>query len=164
MKDVRPYDEAVQLLDKELVLDIKSPDQHNKQVDIFRIIFAILVLPLRRWRMDDALDKSFHNVKVNLLGKVLLISVKLSKGTGLAYFQTALVRQQDRKILIDSSLVLRALPNEPVDELETYLEDLLMLLTQLLLGYSQQIHILLQELENRTMHIQITHHQLSLYL
>ncbi len=114
--------------------------------------------------MDDALDKSFHNVKVNLLGKVLLISVKLSKGTGLAYFQTALVRQQDRKILIDSSLVLRALPNEPVDELETYLEDLLMLLTQLLLGYSQQIHILLQELENRTMHIQITHHQLSLYL
>jgi hypothetical protein len=125
VEDVRSNDEAVQLFDKKFVLDIESLDKHDQHVDILRIVLAFLVLAFSRWRMDYALNKSFNHIEVDLLREVFLISVKLSECAGLAHFQTALVRQQDREILINSSLVLRALTNEPVDEFETNLKNLL---------------------------------------
>lgn len=57
MKDVRSDDETVQFFDKELVLYIESLNEHDKHVDIVRIVLAPLILALGRWCLDDTFDK-----------------------------------------------------------------------------------------------------------
>lgn len=76
------------------------------------------------------------------------------------YFEAVLIHQKDRDKLINISLILRALLDQPIDKIETNDKALPMLLFQLFFTDLQQIHILLKELKNSIVDFEVSHEEL----
>ena len=94
--------------------------------------------------MNDPFYQTFNNAKVNLFSKVFFVSVELSKHRGLSHLLTTLIGQQNGKVLVDHTLVFRALTNDPIYKVEARFKTFLVLLLQFFFCYLQQIHALLK--------------------
>lgn len=123
MEYLRPDDVLMQFLNEELVLYVKCLNEYNQHVDIIRVVFALIVPVLDTWMLDDPTDEGLDDREAYFLGEVLLISVELGVGLGLAELEGVLVEEKDGDVFVDRVLVLGALLDQPINEVEADLED-----------------------------------------
>lgn len=54
MEDLRFDDVLMQFFNEKLVLNIQGVDQYDKDIDIIRIVFTLVVLMIYGWMFDDS--------------------------------------------------------------------------------------------------------------
>lgn len=128
MEYLRPDDVLMQFLNEELVLYVKRLNEYDQHVDIIGVVFTLIIPVLDTRMLDDPTDEGLDDREAYFLGEVLLISVELGVGLGLAELEGVLVEEQDGDVLVDRVFVLGALLDQPINEVEGDLEDFLVFL------------------------------------
>lgn len=118
----------MQFLNEELVLYVKRLNEYDQHVDIIGVVFTLIIPVLDTRMLDDPTDEGLDDREAYFLGEVLLISVELGVGLGLAELEGVLVEEQDGDVLVDRVFVLGALLDQPINEVEGDLEDFLVFL------------------------------------
>lgn len=61
MKHLRSDDVLMQLLNEELVLNVKSLDKDNKHIDVIWVVLTLVVLMIDAWVFDDPANQRFDH-------------------------------------------------------------------------------------------------------
>jgi hypothetical protein len=112
MKNIRLWDEKIELLNKKFTLLIQSLYHRNNQIYIFRIVLTHLIFRILTFYFDYLHNSILNKWKIYLLYEVFLVSVKLGVDSELAHLDCVLIEHQNREIFIENLLVLVAFSNE----------------------------------------------------